>query len=95
MYDVRENEIVALALFVALAVHLVVARERLRGLPGAGLFMAATGTFAAALVCTVFEGVVLPEVFDVAEHVGYALAAALWLVWSVAARRAGADRGAR
>ena len=94
--EFQESEVVCLVLALVFAVALVVLRraERLPDLP---LLYGAAGFMIAATIFTVLEGALWYSVFNILEHVCYALAGVFLALgcWQLIGREPPAGKGGR
>ncbi len=88
----QQNEVITLLLGLGASVFLAAYWRRLEGFPGRGLFVGSYAVLLAGLVFTVAEGVVLPKLLNLLEHVCYALSSGMLALW---AWRAGAPERER
>lgn len=88
MYQESEIVVLLMAVFLTPLIYVVFRTVRL---PGKRWFVFAYGAMMVAYVCTVIEGYLAPDVFNMLEHLGYAISGAGFVggAWSmlVAARR--------
>lgn len=89
---IQDNELFNAILGAVVLAFLIIRRRALRHFPESAVLISAYGFFFAAGCATVIEGVLWPSVFNIAEHVFYAISGVLLACWSWhALRRMGED----
>lgn len=78
----HEHEFLVLLVGVIIWIFVQSARGKLKDLPGWVWFSTAFNIFLASMVLTILEDYFWEDVFNLVEHVGYALAAVLFAFWS-------------
>lgn len=77
----EENELIMLILGLAILIRLLTTYERLRKIPHNTSLLLSFVAFFAATVATICEGYLLPEFFNLMEHLLYLISAVLLTFW--------------
>lgn len=78
----HEHEFLVLLVGVIIWIFVQSARGKLKDLPGWVLFYMAFNVFVVSMVLTILEDYIWGDVFNLIEHVGYAVSAILLAIWS-------------
>lgn len=78
----HEHEFLVLLVGVIIWIFIQSAKGKLKDLPDWALFTAAFNVFLASMVLTILEDYFWEHVFNLIEHVGYAVSTILLALWS-------------
>ena len=80
-----ENEIVMIILGFATLIFILINHKKLKQFPSSVIFLSSFYVLFAGWIFTVLEGIIFNELFNLLEHLSYALSAVLltvcWLVF--------------
>jgi len=76
-----ENEIVMIILGIATLIFIFINHKRIKKFPSSAIFLSSFYVLFAGWIFTVLEGVLFPELFNLLEHLCYALSSVLLTVW--------------
>jgi len=80
---IQENELITFILCLVVLFFITINYVKLKSLPGLRIFIISFTLFTIGWFCTVIEGIVFEEAFNLIEHVCYICSAIMMLIWTL------------
>lgn len=80
---IQENELLTFLLCLVTLAFIIINHKRISIIPNCKIFIIAFVFFSFGWFCTVIEGIILGDFFNITEHVSYLISSVLSLIWII------------